>query len=92
MDRIWSDIHQSEQIKGELLHNFELSSDQILSEFANAKENLEQKLLNFEYVRIQGDIKKLLGSKQEELNNYLGKLQYEVDNKTEMNEFKGALR
>lgn len=91
MDRIWEGIHGADQIKGELLERYETNLTGIYEDYEEYKEDLNQKILNFEYQRVQDELKKVLAKKQDRLNNLLGRIQYDIENRIEINDFSSAM-
>ncbi|MHA1341390.1 MAG: prenyltransferase/squalene oxidase repeat-containing protein [Promethearchaeota archaeon] len=91
MNRMWSGIHAADQLKGDLFKEFQSKINKIINNYKILKEDMEQTIINFEYARIQNQLNKVLYSKQHELNNFLGKMQADIDNKIEFNDFKSAL-
>jgi hypothetical protein len=92
MERTWLNVPASDEIKKELLTTYDTKVNEIMNDYNEKRENLEQKILNFEYQRVRNEIEKILVAKQDLLNNHLGKIQYDVENKIEIKEFKNAMQ
>ncbi len=91
--KIWSKIPNSEEIRRELEQIFEMKMmADIINDYNESKEDLEQKILNFEYQRVRHQLEKVLLAKQDILNNHLGKIQYDIENKIEIKKFKSAIQ
>ncbi|MHA1730266.1 MAG: hypothetical protein ACTSWY_16265 [Promethearchaeota archaeon] len=92
MEKMWSNVPDSSKIMSELEKKYILKLNDILNSYEETQEELEQKLINFEYIRVRKELEKILTTKQDILNKNLGKIQYDVENKIEIKEFKSAMQ
>lgn len=89
---IWKDVVESEQVQNEIESAFNLKINEILNQYKGNKDDIDEKLANFEYIRVKKETKKFLQDKQDLLNNHLGKIQYDVKNRIDIKDFKSAMQ
>jgi hypothetical protein len=88
----WKDVPRSNPVQDEIESAFNLRTDEILNQYKEKKDDIDEKLANFEYVRVKKESEKFLSDKQDSLNNQLGKIQYDVENRIEIKDFKSAMQ
>jgi len=88
----WKDVSESNHVQNEVESAFNLRTDEILNQYEEKKDDIDEKLANFEYVREKKEAEKFLSDKQDLLNNQLGKIQYDVENRIEIKDFKSAMQ
>ncbi len=91
IDTIWKNIPDSKSIQELIISHFETKLTLLVSEQEEEKQDMNKRLLNYETQRVKTELDELLFTHQDTLNNHLGRIQFDIENRIEINEYKSAM-
>jgi hypothetical protein len=92
MDTIWNKIPDSKSVRELIITEFESKLTTLVSEQEEEKQDMNKRLMNFETQRVKTELDDLLFTHQDTLNNHLGRIQFDIENRIEINEYKSAMQ
>ena len=92
MQTIWESIPDSKSIQDLIRSQFESKVRDIISDQEEVYQELSKRLLNYETQRVKVELDTALFAHQDNLNNHLGRIQFDIENRIEINEYKSAMQ
>ncbi|MBN2157473.1 MAG: hypothetical protein JW776_15615 [Candidatus Lokiarchaeota archaeon] len=92
MNTIWNKIPESQSIQKLLISHFEGKLGNLVTDQEERREDIVKRLFTYENQRVKKELDGKLFSHQDILNNHLGRIQFDIENRIEINEFKSAMQ
>jgi len=92
MNTIWNKIPDSKSIRDLVVAQFDSKLTNLVSEQEEEKQDMNKRLMNYETQRVKTELDELLFIHQDTLNNHLGRIQFDIENRIEINEYKSAMQ
>jgi hypothetical protein len=92
METIWNNIPDSKSIQDLIIAQFDSKLTNLVSEQEEEKQEMYKRLMNYETQRVKTELDELLFTHQDTLNNHLGRIQFDIENRIEINEYKSAMQ